>query len=128
MTTDWSWRIPVILQALPALIVFAFVWLIPESPRWLVANGKVEAAHAILTKYHGAGKEDSAVVALEMSEIERETNYDIELAKNRWWDYRPLFSSRARWYRIWLLLLVTVFSQFIGGSVIRYVATFSTLF
>jgi Na+/melibiose symporter-like transporter len=96
------------------------VWTLPESPRWLYANGKPEVARAVLTKYHGNGNIDSAIVELEYNEIAASINTEIETSDKRWWDYRPLFNSRPALYRIWLVLLVTVFSQFIGGSVIGY--------
>ena len=100
----------------------AFVWFLPESPRWLAANNKSDAARDILIKHHGNGHTDSAVAALEYNEIQDLLNYEVEMADKRWWDYRPLFNSRASLYRVWLLLLVTVFSQFIGGSVIALVS------
>ncbi|OBT85744.1 hypothetical protein VE02_05236 [Pseudogymnoascus sp. 03VT05] len=120
MLGDWSWRIPVVIQAFPAAIIFCTVWLLPESPRWQIANGQREKARSFLVKYHGNGNEDSAIVNLQMEEIERETNYDKELANNRWWDYRPLFSTRDRCFRIYLLILVGVFNKFVGGAVISY--------
>ena len=122
LASNWSWRIPVIIQALPSLIVMAFVWFLPESPRWLAANDRAESARAVLIKYHGNGYPDSAVAALEFNEIQELLKAEVEMADKRWWDYRPLFNSRASLYRIWLLLLVTVFSQFIGGSVIALVS------
>lgn len=122
MSGDWSWRIPVIIQAFPAATIFCTVWLLPESPRWQIANGQREKARGFFVEYHGNGNEDSAIVNLQMEEIERETNYDKELANNRWWDYRPLFSTRDRCFRIYLLILVGVFNKFVGGAVIRYAA------
>jgi MFS family permease len=118
--SDWSWRIPVILQAIPSLVVMAVVWLMPESPRWLFANNKTETGTAILVKYHGNGNPDSAMVQLEIREITEVYNIELEASDKRWWDYRGLFNNRASLYRVWLLTLVSVLSQFIGGSVIRY--------
>ena len=120
LSTNWSWRIPTILQAVPSLIVLAFVWTIPESPRWQFRHNKREAALNLLIKYHGFGNPQSAIVELELNEIEGTVNYEIESSDKRWWDYRPLFQTRANLYRVWLLTIVTVFSQFIGGSVISY--------
>ncbi len=120
MTSNWSWRIPIILQAIPSVIVIAVIFFLPESPRWLFTNNKAETGRAVLVKYHGNGNPDSAVVILECNEMDELLNTDVEGSDKRWWDYRPLFNSRQALYRIWLLLLVSVFSQFIGGSVIRY--------
>ena len=120
LSSNWSWRIPVIIQAVPSLIVMALIWTIPESPRYLWGNHQEDKAKAILTKYHGNGNPDSAVVQLQCKEIQASIDIDAELLGRRWWDYRPLFTTRAARYRIWLVMLVTVFPQFIGGAVISY--------
>jgi hypothetical protein len=119
LTTNWSWRIPTIVQAVPSLIVMCFVWFLPESPRWLFANNKRGQGRAVLVRLHGNGNEDSAIVLLECNEIDDSINTEIEGSDKRWWDYRGLFDERSKLYRVFLLMLVSVFSQFIGGSVIR---------
>lgn len=96
------------------------VFVLPESPRWLWAAGKQEQARRMLIKYHGNGKENSPLVQWECSQIEEDFQFEIETGGRRWWDFKVLFSSRANLYRLWLIFLVSVFSQFIGGSVIRY--------
>ena len=90
----------------------------PESPRWLFANNKAEEARKMLVKYHGMGDPDSSMVAYECSEIEADVRFETAMGGRRWWDYKILFNSREMLYRMWLLFLVCIFSQFIGGSVI----------
>ncbi|XP_054718179.1 organic cation transporter protein-like [Uloborus diversus] len=48
MLRDWFW-IQVALTA-PCLVMLAIWWMIPESPRWLMSQGKVEKAQKILHK------------------------------------------------------------------------------
>jgi hypothetical protein len=96
----------------------AAVWFLPESPRWLYAANKPENARAMLVKYHGGGNPNSALVEYECNEIEEDIRFEVETGGRKWWDYKILFSSRAMLYRLWLLFLVSIFSQFIGGSVI----------
>lgn len=45
---DWFW-IQITLTA-PCFFLLAIWWMIPESPRWLLAHGKVEEAHKVLTR------------------------------------------------------------------------------
>jgi hypothetical protein len=97
------------------------VWFMPESPRWLFANNRRQEGVAVLVKHHGGGNEQSAIVVLECNEIDSSINLEVEGSDKRFWDYRGLFNARSRLYRIFLLMLVSVFSQFIGGSVIRWV-------
>lgn len=42
----WRWMLGV--EAIPALIYFLFVFLIPESPRWLISKGKIQEAEKTL--------------------------------------------------------------------------------
>nr|CBV37360.1 hexose transporter [Colletotrichum graminicola] len=116
---DWSWRIPYIIQLTPATIVLSVVWFLPESPRWLWAQGQKERATAILTKYHGNGNINSALVKLELDEIQDSLAAEIELKSNNW-NYKALVDNRPNLYRMWLIMLVAVMAMFIGGSVISY--------
>ena len=54
---NWSgglhWRFPLGVLTAPALFLIATVWFIPESPRWLVGNGKIDLAREILAKVRG---------------------------------------------------------------------------
>ena len=40
--SDWSWRIPSLLQMGPSLLQVFLVFLLPESPRWLISKGREE--------------------------------------------------------------------------------------
>jgi hypothetical protein len=57
----------------PGLIAI-FVWLIPESPRWLFVNNKREKAKDVLTKWHGYGNPESPWVNLQIGEYEEFLN------------------------------------------------------
>ncbi|KAI9162771.1 Lactose permease [Paramyrothecium foliicola] len=70
LPNSWSWRIPSLMQAAPSLLQLAFVYLLPESPRWLVAHEQHEKARDVLLKHHAAGDEDSQLVQWEMVEIQ----------------------------------------------------------
>lgn len=115
-----SWRVPYIVQVVPAAVMSATVWFIPESPRWLFAKQKDDVAKSVLIKYHGNGNPDSAVVRLECEKIKFSLEAEAELTRGRWWDYKILIRNRANRYRMWILVLITVFSQFTGGAVISY--------
>lgn len=117
---NMSWRIPYIIQAVPACFIVVIAFFIPESPRWLYTRNREEEAKKILVKYHGNGNENSAVVKLECEEIKHSVETDAELGNNKWWDYAVLFRTPASRYRMWLIFLISTFSQFTGGAVLSY--------
>jgi hypothetical protein len=53
----------------------------------LLANGRREEALAFLVKYHGNGNPNSALVKLEMQEMD-EALAESTGSDKRWWDYR----------------------------------------
>ncbi len=52
-----GWRWMVGLGALPAVLQFVLMLMLPESPRWLVKDEKLERARNILRKVYAAGKD-----------------------------------------------------------------------
>ncbi|EMR70797.1 putative hexose transport-related protein [Eutypa lata UCREL1] len=85
--SELSFRLPLGLQLLPPVVIFAGCLLIPESPRWLSARGKQEQAAAILAKYHGGGDMNHPVVQLELREFE--DSIKVQKAQS-WWNYYDL--------------------------------------
>ena len=57
MPSSWAWRLPSLLQGLPAVLQVSLVWFAPESPRWLVSKGREVQALRILAHYHADGNE-----------------------------------------------------------------------
>ncbi|OBZ66743.1 Lactose permease, partial [Grifola frondosa] len=108
-TPQFTWRVPLAIQAVPSVIVLIFVWFIPETPRWYIAQGNIEKAKEILVKYHGDGNSDSTVVALELSEMQEVISAGG--SDKRWWDFRTLFNSRSARYRTFLITCIAFFGQ-----------------
>ena len=61
---DEVWRGMLGSEAVPALLFFLLLLLVPESPRWLVAQGKDVIARHILTRIDGAATADREVVEI----------------------------------------------------------------
>jgi len=118
MGGNLSWTVPLWLQMMFPGLVFIFAWLLPESPRWLYTNGKMEQAKAFLTKYHGNGNPESEWVKLQMWEYE--THLELQGADKRWWDYRALFRDRPSRYRLMVNCLTSLFGQWAGNGPVSY--------
>jgi SP family sugar:H+ symporter-like MFS transporter len=73
-----SYRIPVAVQFLWALILGTGLFFLPESPRWFVKKGRVDAAARSLATVRGQPV-DSAYVQEELAEIVANHEYETEL-------------------------------------------------
>jgi sugar porter (SP) family MFS transporter len=50
-TNSWRWMLGV--QSAPAALYFLLLYLVPESPRWLMSRGREADARAVLEAVHG---------------------------------------------------------------------------
>ncbi|KAL1962654.1 hypothetical protein VTN77DRAFT_9288 [Rasamsonia byssochlamydoides] len=104
-----AWRLPLAVQAVPSLILLACVYFMPETPRWWMAQDRPDKAKEILVQYHGDGNPDSAIVQLEMEEMQQVVS--ITGSDKRFWDFRDLFNSPGARYRTLLAICVAWFSE-----------------
>jgi hypothetical protein len=109
-----SWLVPLWLQLLFSGLIIAFVYFLPESPRWLYVHNKRDQAVAVLTKFHGEGNVDSEWVKLQLSEYEE--FLELNGSDKRWWDYRTLFSTPVSRYRIACSCCIAIFGQWAGNG------------
>jgi len=68
-TLGWRWMFTAV--AIPALVFFAGALFIPESPRWLVKNGRPDRARRILARIGGAAYGEAETADIQ-STISRE--------------------------------------------------------
>ena len=52
-----AWRGMLGSETLPALLFFFIIFFIPESPKWLIVNGKLDKASLVLGKIYGSETE-----------------------------------------------------------------------
>jgi sugar porter (SP) family MFS transporter len=64
---EWNWRWMLGLEALPAIFYFFALYLVPESPRWLVMHGRDDEARDILTRVTNARQAESDLAAVHES-------------------------------------------------------------
>jgi sugar porter (SP) family MFS transporter len=117
--SDLAWRLPLYVQMVPAVINVLTVFLCPESPRWLYSIGKAKEAREILARFHSStGDINSPLIDLEMKEIEEKI--EVDGVDKKWWDYRPLFATKADRYRAYMVILIGTFGQLSGNGLITY--------
>jgi sugar porter (SP) family MFS transporter len=71
---EWNWRWMLGVEALPAIFYFLALFAVPESPRWLVMNGKDDDARRVLEKVSGRAQAEADIRAVKASlQTERST-------------------------------------------------------
>ncbi|KIN03509.1 hypothetical protein OIDMADRAFT_26199 [Oidiodendron maius Zn] len=112
--SQWSWRLPTLIQVVPSAYQFCLIYFCPESPRWLIAKGRLQEARDILIKYHGECDPASELVELEFAEIQQAITKEAE--SNMTW--RKFFSSVPNLKRIGLCFATALFSQSSGNLLV----------
>lgn len=115
--SQWSWRIPSIVQALPSILQITCVWFVPESPRWYVSKGQPEKALAVLAKVHAEGNPDDEIVQLEYEEIKETIAIEQEANQTGWLE---LFKTKGNRHRLLILISAGLFSQWSGNGLVSY--------
>ena len=114
---DWSWRIPSLLQMAPSLLQVAFVFFLPESPRYLMSKDRFEEAEQVLIKYHAEGNPNSEFVKAEIIEIKTTLQIELQHSKQSWMDMLRTAGMRRR---VVIGSLLGLFTQLSGNVVISY--------
>ena len=77
-TDTGSYRIPIAIQMLWALILGTGLFFLPESPRFFVKRGNIDAAANSLARLRGQSR-DSAYVQQELAEIVANHEYELQV-------------------------------------------------
>lgn len=120
LSGNTKWRLPLWLQLLCPGIVVLGGYFLPESPRWLVAQGRINEARDFIIEHHANGDASHPIVGIEMQEIE-DSLVEVR-ARSAWacFDLRTLVKSRSRLYRVMLVITMAWFGQFSGNNVASY--------
>lgn len=114
-----AFRVPIWGQLISPVVVVAGLWFLPESPRWLMARGKLDHAKAVLVRLHGGGSEDHPIVQLQMHEMRHSIWQNS--TEEKWWDYWELFeNTHAARRRLLCVLGMACFGHLSGNSITGY--------
>lgn len=126
--SDMAWRLPSIVQGIPAAALAIGIWFMPFSPRWLVKVGRDEEAKSTLAWMRKLPIDDDAV-QVEYLEIKAEAvfeqkafardfpNYaekDTNVFKQQFAQYVNCFRSRDNLKRVCTAWLVMFWQQWSG--------------
>ena len=105
-----AWRWTYLSEVVPALVYFALIFTIPESPRYLVARQQISQARRVLSKLLGDRDVEPT--------INRITDTLEQEKPPSWRDLRK--PTGGLYSIVWVGLGLAVFQQFVGINVIFY--------
>ncbi|CAG8905422.1 unnamed protein product [Penicillium egyptiacum] len=76
ISSDWSWRIVIVAQVVIPFISWISLPFLPESPHWLISQGRLEDATVVIRRLRGPDFPAESEVALIQQELlkQRERN------------------------------------------------------
>lgn len=110
-----AWRFPLAIQILFAVVIFTSITNLPESPRWLVMQGRNDEALEILECLNEKSRDDPYIVN-ELISIQETVK---EMSKG---SFRSLFkmSEYREFHRVALAYVNQMFQQISGINLITY--------
>ena len=124
--SNFAWRVPLIVQGMPAVVLAVGVWFMPFSPRLLLNKGKEEQALSNLSRLRGLPKDDE-LVQIEFLEIKSQVVFEREvfalafpniktdsIFRRELAQYANIFRTKDSFKRVATAGLVMFFQQWSG--------------
>ncbi|MEC0252498.1 sugar porter family MFS transporter [Bacillus halotolerans] len=112
--TGHVWRYMLVLCAIPALLLFASMLMVPESPRWLTSKGKKSEALSVLKLIR-----DEKRAEAEFKEIQAAAVKDSNVEKASIKEFSTPWMRRL----LWIGIGVAIVNQITGVNSIMYYGT-----
>lgn len=107
-----AWRLMLGLAAVPAIILYLGVLKLPESPRFLVKNNRIDQAKQVLSYIRPIGEVEDELKDIQNTAVQEES-------ANKNSSFKELLSGRFR-YLVIAGVGVAAFQQFQGANAIFY--------
>ncbi|WWC68316.1 uncharacterized protein I206_102241 [Kwoniella pini CBS 10737] len=122
-----SWRIPIAINLVWVVLLFGVLFIVPESPRWLLYKNKDAKAEKALRKIHAGSEYQDLLVQEQLAIINKSREEEAQAS-----------SSQSRWSDLWrnpverrkfIATVGILVSQQISGVqfIFSYTTTFFTL-
>ncbi|KAI9032786.1 general substrate transporter [Phycomyces nitens] len=113
-----GWKLPMVIQIIPPLLMLAGLWAIPESPRWLIYRERFNEAKYILEQLRD-NSDGGMDVRMEYTGIVQDVTFDKIYTKN---PYTALFQTGTTNYkkRTFLGIGIHALTQLTGINALLY--------
>jgi MFS family permease len=114
--SSWAWRLPSLIQVVPALLCLVVLPFIPESPRWLMYHGRQEEALEVLAIMGANGDKSDPVVVTQYKQIYDTVTFEqTNKASQNWMN---AFRTRNNRRRIMLACSCAIIGNMSGSGII----------
>ncbi|OCF40858.1 glucose transporter [Kwoniella heveanensis CBS 569] len=114
--TALQWRLPLAFQMFPAIPLVSLIYLLPESPRWLMIKGRQEESLRALARLHASGNIEDPFVQGEFMEMRSKVTEEASMQAS-WSD---IFRNRTNARKVLLGVILQFSVQMTGVSAIQY--------
>ncbi|KAJ5524029.1 MFS sugar transporter-like protein [Penicillium frequentans] len=118
LDSTWAWRAPSILQGLFSIICIIVLPLVPESPRWLVYQGRSQEALEALAATNSDGDTSHEEVLFQLSEITAALQWEKNQGEKL--TLLETVKTPSNRKRMMLSISVAIFSMISGNNIISY--------
>ncbi|QCX40301.1 sugar porter family MFS transporter [Aureibaculum algae] len=109
----WNWRWMLGLEAVPAILYYLCLFIVPRSPRWLMVHNKKEEALEVMKKV--VSDEEAKI---QIQQVEQSISEDKNKEKSK---LRDIFKPSMRKVII-IGLVVGIFQQIVGINAVLFYA------
>ena len=115
LSGTWSWRLPSLLQIVWGVASIALLPWMPESPRWLVDQGRGREALVVLANVNADGDTRDDLVRLQYRQICDTIRYERAPMT-----YREMIRHRGAFRRLVITASCALFSMLTGNIIFTY--------
>lgn len=115
--SDWAWRLPSLLQGFAPCLLIVLIPFLPESPRWLINQDRLDDGLKVLAQINGSNTDDLAV-QVQYREIVDTLNY--EKTEGKGIPFRDIVRTAPNRKRLVLALSLAPLTMLTGSNVVTY--------
>ena len=116
--STWAWRLPSALQGVFSILALVALLFVPESPRWLAAQGRTEEALDVLAIMNSDGDTGNSQTLAAWEEISFALDYERNVEEKT--SFKKIIATPDLRFRLILVASASVFAMLSGNNVVSF--------